>query len=265
MVAPSGRTSATAHDGPIDACACEGNAYVASNVLLRPPERSVDVSHAGRVHRLLWHLRHERVKLPLIGQGVRRRPRHAQLFGGANRLFFALSHDPDETPVADDRHQPRHPAHRAIVNVQHGRAADAVHGPHKWSEHAAVQHPVEPEIVDEAFAARELGEEIGPWDGLPDGGGLRGPRPRRLSGRLLTEGLGGQFGVRHGPGRIVTDADDSVSRLQFVDRHAAAARRRARGGSAEPRPRSAGAGTRRPGASCSRSFPPHRGSARCRP
>ena len=115
-----------------------------------PPERPVDVSHAGRVHRLLRHLRHERVKLPLIGQGGRRRPGHAQLFGGANRLFFALSHDSNETPVADDRHEPRHPAHRAIVNVQHGCPADAVHGPHKWSEHAAVQHPVEPEIVDEA-------------------------------------------------------------------------------------------------------------------
>ena len=57
-----------------------------------------------------------------------------------------------------------------------------------------MQHPVEPEIVDEGFAAGELGQEIDPWDGPPDGGGLRGPRPKRLSGRSLTERLGGQFG-----------------------------------------------------------------------
>src|SRR5829696_4331364 len=44
----------------------------------RPPECPVDVSHAGRIDRLLRHLQHERVMPPLIGQGGRRRPGHAQ-------------------------------------------------------------------------------------------------------------------------------------------------------------------------------------------
>ena len=92
------------------------------------------------------------VKVVVVRQIDAGRPGGFQLVGRLNRLPGLLGHDPDEVALDDDLHQPGDAADRAFVDLLQSRTDRG------RTHHPAVEHPRQPDVVDELeLAGRQRG------------------------------------------------------------------------------------------------------------
>ncbi len=177
--------------------------------LLRVDQRR---SRVALLHQCLVRIErartHPRAYTCVAHERGRGRPARLQHARRGHRIPLVIGHDSDEILDAHDARAGNR-SDRCLVDV------DKLSPHRRWTNHAAVQHAVDDEIVNEHVPPGDLARDVGPRQRLADDGVRGGIAQLRLRVHLDAEVLAGnQFGVANA-GAAGFRTHLAVDRIEF--------------------------------------------------